>query len=49
MTQALVWGAPLALAVAAGALLRGRFTGPLGWSAGALALFALLLVLLAEG
>jgi hypothetical protein len=49
MTQALVWGAPLALAVLVGAFGRGRFAGPLGWSAGALGLLALLLVLLAEG
>lgn len=47
MRQAMIWGAPLALAVLAGALLRGRLAGPLGWAAAALALFAVLLLAIA--
>lgn len=48
MANAMIWAAPLALAVVLGAFGRGRFTGPLGWAAAALALFALLLLALAE-
>jgi hypothetical protein len=48
MKQALLWGAPLTLAVLAGALLRGRLAGPLAWAAAALALFAVLLLAVAE-
>lgn len=48
MSQAVIWGAPLALAVLLGAFGRGRFTGPLGWAAAALALACVLLLALAE-